>query len=229
MRRALPASLLLALALAALAAPATGAGTVVGRVAWIKPNVNGTPAGASPYPLKPPAPIEENMKVRTDANAQAGLTIGTREGAVIMGPDSDLVVRRGVVDVATGAAQELDFLTQLGQFRFVFVPPQKGPRHQVVIYPPHGAKVNLYGTDVYLSVTPVDLSVYVMEGVVVVTSGKGVSVRVGAGQWTRLAGDEPPTLPAGFRLTGLHPFIVGPVLPSDSPDFKVIPLPDLAK
>jgi len=229
MRRALLVSQLLALALTALTAPAPGAGTVVGRVAWTKPNVNGTPAGESPHPLKPPEPIEENMRVLTDANAGAGLTIGAREGAVIMGPESDLIVSRSVVGVATGAAKELDFLTTLGQFRFVFVPRPKGARHRVLITGPRGAKMNLYGTDVYLSVTPADLSVYVMEGVVVVTSGKGVSVRVGAGQWTRLAGDEPPTLPAGFRQGGLQPIIWGPVLPSDSPDFKVIPLPDLPK
>lgn len=225
---ALPAALTLGMILGTLAAPAAGRDIVIGKVTLAEEQVNGTPADESPRPLKPRDPVEKNMWVKTEERSAALIAVGARQGAVTMGPRSQLLFRGGVVDVATGAAQDLDFFTQVGQFRFVFVRQSVqgsgkvlgAAPHEVVIHGPKGKEVKLHGTDIYIAVTPAgDMSVWVVEGTVDVNSGQGASVRVGAGQLTRVIADGPPTMPAPFRpAAGLRPPDAGGAwLPSDPP------------
>jgi hypothetical protein len=195
--------LLLLLSLAVRGAPASAAGPKIGTLADKRETVTGKEPEKERRPLAIKDPVNEKMIVDTEKSSAAFIAIGKGQGAVAMGPESELEFRRGVIDFATGAAKELDFWTQLGQFRFVFLPkPETGksvlgiPPHQVVIYTPHNTTITLYGTDIYLTVSSQgDTWVYVAEGKVAVQSGKSSPVPVQAGQWTRVADGQAPSQP----------------------------------
>jgi hypothetical protein len=194
-------TVLLLLVLLGLAAR-TDAGRVIGKVADMRRDVYGEGPEEPRKPLATLDAVKELMLVQTGKLSAALITIGDRVGAVGLGPESTLKFNQVVVDLVTGAAEQLDFFTQVGQFRFVFMPKHPRKAAKVLGLAPGRVVINtpkrpiiLNGTDVYLTVAPNgDTVVYVAEGAVIVGE-----VQVDAGQWTQLVGDEPPTVPVSFH------------------------------
>ena len=182
------------------------------------------------------------MRVLTGKASGARIAIGKLQGAVRMGPESEIELNRAIVDLATGVVRELDFWTQLGQLRFLFFrpPPDESRRvlgaapREVKILLPTGAYIHLLGTDVQVEVAPDgSTKVFVIEGAVTVTSRNGATVRVEAGQWTWIGIDGPPRPPEPFGdgtdAPGPGPFPGDERIPPDPPRLDPRPVPDLPK
>ncbi|HEX7182869.1 MAG TPA: hypothetical protein VF756_13580 [Thermoanaerobaculia bacterium] len=183
--------------------------------------------------LKVPDKLPERMRVKTGEASGARVTIGRYQGAVRIGPKSQLELRRAILDFATGRVDELDFWAELGRLRFVFFrPPGDASQSplgaapgEVWIRTPNGTEVRLAGTDVQVEVAKDgSTSVYVIEGAVSVRSRDGSEVRVEAGRWTWVGIDLPPTPPAPFGVgtdaPGPGPFPEDLGIPPDPPSLS---------
>ena len=199
--RRCPVLALVALALAVWSArSAFAADEVVGKVVRVAPRVEGRSGGGAPRALKPPDPVQKGMRVRTSARAGARIAINTdlkvKPGAVILGPDTDVVFTDFVLDRARGIPTKMSWLVQLGQFRVALLPGGTAPGEgEYWIETPNGT-IRMAGTDVYVSVPhPWITYVYVIEGEVTVEAKNGRTVQLGAGQWTTIPRGGPPADP----------------------------------
>jgi hypothetical protein len=185
----------------AVAAPTSP--RALGQLALKCNQVEGQLPSQNPEPMRIGQEAIENLQVTTKETSTARFALGNAMAALIMGPQSQFRFRPGLFS-SKGEVNRFDFWIEFGKFRWAATPKwaDETPKtvlgwapHQVHIETP-SAKIDLYGTDVYLTVDPTTkaTTVYVAEGSAAVT-GAGQKIMVNAGELTFVSLDTPP-LPA---------------------------------
>jgi len=219
MNALLRASLLLSCLLLALPSMATAKdlGQLIDKRGVVKKAFQGQPATI----MERQDSVKVPLQVDTYEKSGARFAIGSAQGAVTMGPESQFTFEAGDFDPDTGRLlDELRLKIAKGKFWFWFARPKGqtvlGAHPREVVIGTGSEPIHLRDTAVYLRVEQNGITtLYVAEGIAIVGE-PGKEVQVKADHWTIFGPGLPPRRPmpghSDPTKKGSWPEIPGPVL-----------------